>query len=786
MAKPKRARRAASKTQSEDAAQTAVTIRAYSESPERIPRSDLLKRLARKWGYILRARSRWNDAPEARQFFDEKALEDLEKLGIKRSYVRALARVSHIEVELHPWDPADAKAADIQEAASATPWEYLLSAATRVEGRTGLLIVTRLFRNKAPAETAPLPKKALLVISDPGRIGEDYEFESEAKRIGAAMGDADVRTVVTPTLQILAAATKDDAYDVIHVTGVDTHQAPQSVPGLYETLEEKEPKIWADITDASGCVIDGMIMQKSNVPELPVTYVELAKALVDAKRPPHVVTLNLYHSGGRTAREIVRQGAHSALGFLDEIDDEVAEAFFQEFYWAWCRPERIMAAPQAYVKALAKMDSDRLQGTTIVIWMGKSVFEPVKLTDRPTAPQHKATTENRQARLARLGKMPIGELLQVELDVEKEVNYSLLHNDRDLVSRLTLNKLVSEDLEDISVLVELNVGAESYPYRHTELVLKEPQLALAAEIWIPLTAGLPRSLGERVRSTLYVKVTCGGRVAYEDTRRITLIPVDEWVDDTASNPWLPSFVLPRDPAVEEIIKSSRQLLVGLADDGGAGFSGYQAIDTDAEDPFKGVIDQVRAIWTSLVNEYRLQYINPPPAYSRRTQRLRTPSDIVAANSGTCVDLALLLASCLEYIDIYPVLVVHSDHAFVGFWRSDEAHERFAGLERIPAKVPAVGSRVGRSAAMPYVDSYGWRLTRLNYLEIMAYVAAGDLVLLEATYLTDGSSYSDAIEEGAAKMGDWRKFDSMLDIHVARTADPPVTPLPIMNDRPRKT
>ena len=66
-----------------------------------------------------------------------------------------------------------------------------------------------------------------------------------------------------------------------------------------------------------------------------------------------------------------------------------------------------------------------------------------------------------------------------------------------------------------------------------------------------------------------------------------------------------------------------------------------------------VDQQVQAIWTALVNEYRLQYINPPPAYSQQSQRLRTPSEILASKSGTCIDLALLIASCLEYIGVYP-------------------------------------------------------------------------------------------------------------------------------------
>ena len=81
-----------------------------------------------------------------------------------------------------------------------------------------------------------------------------------------------------------------------------------------------------------------MILRESNVAELPVPYQELAAALVDPKYPPALVTLNLYYSGARTAREFVRRGAHAALGFLDEIDDELAERFFQAFYWEWCRP----------------------------------------------------------------------------------------------------------------------------------------------------------------------------------------------------------------------------------------------------------------------------------------------------------------------------------------------------------------------------------------------------------------------------------------------------------------
>ena len=119
-----------------------------------------------------------------------------------------------------------------------------------------------------------------------------------------------------------------------------------------------------------------MILREPNVAELPVPYDELANVIINPKHPPSLVTLNLYYSGARIARELVRHGAHAALGFLDEIDDELAERFFQAFYWAWCKPgRRITTIPNAFIEAWQKMPGDGLHGTAIVIWMGHSVFQ---------------------------------------------------------------------------------------------------------------------------------------------------------------------------------------------------------------------------------------------------------------------------------------------------------------------------------------------------------------------------------------------------------------------------
>lgn len=764
-----------------------ITIRAWRSNKERIeakvPRQPRLVRLSQEWAYILRTRARWVDNQIQRLRFRERAISDLKSIGVSQYDIERLATFERVEVELHKWDSKDADLNRIHEAAAEIPWEYILSAATRGKGRFQPLLITRLFRHQTATPPPPPPKKVLFVESAPGRLYEEYDFESERNRIGAAVrGDPDTDNMTilnTPQLSELKQHVRKNAWDVIHVSGVDTHQLPQCIRGFYQDFEKKEAAGWKKICDGSGKVRDGMVLRQDGIAELPVGYDDLADALIDPAKPPSVVTLNLYHSGARTAREMVRRGAYAAIGFLDEVDDEVAELFYQAFYWIWCWPSSASTIPQAFMEAWNKMSGHPVHGTSIVIWTGQSVLEKKNQDDR-TGSQPAPLRESWDAWLARLNTASINRLLEVELEIDREVNYSLLHNDRQLISKLTLTKLVDEPLYDIAVQVELNFGDDNYPFRCTQRVFNETQLILAPQVKIPLTASLPRSLRERVQSTVYVKVTCSGRTAYETTRRVTLIPVDEWLDDTDSNPWLPSFVLPRDPAILGIINSSRRYLIGISDNPAAGFDGYQSVDQSAPDPSTAVDAQVRAIWTALVNEYRIQYINPPPAYSDRTQRLRTPSDVIGSNTGTCIDLALLLASCLEYIDIYPVVVLLTGHAFIGYWRSEEAYERFASVQRVPTQTPAVGSRAARSVNLPYVDRYGWRLTARSYDEIASYVTTGDLIMIEATFLTSASSFAEAIEEGRANLSSRDEFDCLLDIRLARTAAPPVTPLPIIN------
>ena len=91
-----------------------------------------------------------------------------------------------------------------------------------------------------------------------------------------------------------------------------------------------------------------------------------------------------------------------------------------------------MTIPAAFLEAWQEMDFDSIHGTAIVIWLGHSVFEqfwfPAPLAQL-SAPADAGPPRS-------LDDIPIGELIQVELEIATDVNYSLLHNDRQLLEKL--------------------------------------------------------------------------------------------------------------------------------------------------------------------------------------------------------------------------------------------------------------------------------------------------------------------------------------------------------------
>ena len=482
----------------------------------------------------------------------------------------------------------------------------------------------------------------------------------------------------------------------------------------------------------------------------------------------------------------VAAGAGAAIGFQDVFDDDLAEIFYSCLYSDWRRADWDL--PFAFRSAWesVRSRSGQLQGTGVALWSASSLYpKPDPSSARVADRRHDQLTKQMERESGKgvlssdVPLFQVDDYITVNVAPLEDLNYSLLHNQRPLFHRFVLSRKRPHALRDVRVKVSLSVGDESASFERT-LTLDSPAVDLQRDIHIPLTSALTRSVHESVRTSLFVEVWWGSHVLHRDTYPVRIVPVDQWRDSRDDRVWLPSFVFPRDPAVARLVDLAQRYLKVLRDDPAAGFDGYQSVNPKKVETLAETDVQVQAIWSAIVHDLRLAYVNPPPGYSREldSQRLRTPSMICKERCGTCIDLALFFAACLELVDIYPVVFLLDAHAFVGYWRAYEFHEDFAKVRR--ETIENLVSADSKSTSASGAQREGWFLGKMTYEEVLRHVNGQRLTPLEAVRLTEGCGFAEARDDGRENLRIEREFEGLIDLAIAREAQ--VTPLPIWGEQ----
>ena len=71
-----------------------------------------------------------------------------------------------------------------------------------------------------------------------------------------------------------------------------------------------------------------------------------------------------------------------------------------------------------------------------------------------------------------------------------------------------------------------------------------------------------------------------------------------------------------------------------------------------------------AIYTA-ITEQQIIYSTIPASFEEYGQRVRLADSVMAQKLGTCLDMALLYASCLEAIGLNALIIITQGHAFAG-------------------------------------------------------------------------------------------------------------------------
>lgn len=704
---------------------------------------------------MVRSRSRWRDTADSEGVVRKRCADALALLGLSSDSLPELASAGSVQLTIPRDAPRDVMV---------FPWEFVISEATRLLRQDGAggrrpLFVFRHVPNEAP-RVAPATvrpdedvPRTMIVESAPGRLGDVYEFENERRLVLLSLGahESGETVLVNPDLATLAKEVAEQSPEVVHLTGIDSFQGAQ-------LLNQTPPPSAKD-----GLYLPG----PGGFPEV-AGFDRLIPALVAPA--PALIAINAYNSS-RGAHLAVAQGAGAAIGFHDTVDDAIAEEFFSAYYTEWRRSGR--NAIEAFRRTWPKLAGRTLlRGTGIVLVTATPVrvagLAPTLTFRVPPTDADQRKPAPAEPTLDPATTLDYAERIGVEVKCSKLLNYSLLHNNWPLFETFVIRRLKPGRYAGLKVEVVLNAGDQS-PRFQAVYSLSEDQAVintLRDDVRVSLTSALARSIVESVYTSVSVCVTWGPHVLYEITNRVEMLPCDEWLDDDLNRKWLPSFVHPRDPAVRKVVDDAQRYLIALADDADAGFDGYQSTDLSAaslEDRHSGVDAQVRAIWWTLIHDYRLAYVNPPPTFTERSQRLRTPGDVISGRRGTCIDLTLLLAACLEYVDIQPLVFLLTGHAFPGYVRSEEGRKELAQLY-----IESTGSAPANQGS--------WTIGKEQWSTVTRLVQQGHVVPLESTLLSERRGFAEAVAEGMQNLRSHREFQVLLDVHRARSAK--VTPIPL--------
>ncbi|MCB1877157.1 MAG: hypothetical protein KDH88_14370 [Chromatiales bacterium] len=712
-----------------------------------------LQTSAMDWSYTLAGIRNWLTDEKSRETQAGRAEEHLTLLGVGSDSLDSLAKAGLLEIEIPYREEAEGWEARIM------PWEFVLGLAlkSRREGRV-LPIVRFLQCEPAPRVLDEAPANVLFMDNAPGPLRDLPSGAGVRAQLTAHLQlnrepDFDHQTLSAVRTRMLT-----NTPAVVHFSAVDNEQARRLI-GERDT-NRRDQRDGAFLANAQGGV--------DFVEAMP-----LAQALVPAGGGAlHLVSIASPGAAARIAPLCVAAGAQAAVGLQVPLDEAENAEFFTTFYQNWrLSGWKLLAAFIAGSERLYR-DLGVFPGTGPVLWSAHSLLAG--------AGDVQAESYSELARKAREEKQtPLGtgtggdgELLEVSAKPLEKLNYSLLHNNQNLFSDFRIVPKRLGTVTGVSVEVRLHLGMEDIRYRG--LYALSETLDLAPVVRIPLTSEMARSLRDTVNTSLTVAVAVHGRDLYCKSFRVALLPVDEWQDSKEQRKWLPSFVLPGDPAVRTLVDRAQKYLRVLADDPSAGFDGYQSTRPDAREPDLGVDNQVQALWWALINDTRLAYINPPPTFSERSQRLRSPSDVLQAGRGTCIDLTLLLAACLEYVEIHPVVILLHGHAFPAYLRSAAAFERLSAISRVtPSEVVAKPSMEGPDTS--FAPETPWILGNRFYSRILELVRDGDLIPLESVWLTRHKGFWEAVDEGMLNLRSKSDFEWLIDIHGARRT---VTPLPV--------
>ncbi len=322
----------------------------------------------------------------------------------------------------------------------------------------------------------------------------------------------------------------------------------------------------------------------------------------------------------------------------------------------------------------------------------------------------------------------------VTLDVQfiESVNFSFAQLGRNPVDHVTVSNNAEAPLE--GAILRIDSAFDLL----TDVDLHIPVVAAGEEIDVDcadvkVNANEILKLTEKtVDGVDFDLLVSDRRIAHAHVE-MTFWAFDQW-DGTLG--LLPAFVTPNHPLLAQVLVRASEHLRKWT--GNSALDGYQSED------WQRTRFQAAAVFRAL-QESSIVYAGPPASFDAG-QRIRLVDAVLEQHLGTSLDLAILYASCLEAIDLRPLIVLIKGQAYAGVWLEEDSFP-----EIVEEDISALAKRCAKGV--------------------------NQMTVVECTMFAKDSKATFDDAEGIAqqRLLDYSKFICAIDVHRARQSQ--VLPLP---------
>lgn len=328
-------------------------------------------------------------------------------------------------------------------------------------------------------------------------------------------------------------------------------------------------------------------------------------------------------------------------------------------------------------------------------------------------------------------------IITVGGEVNASINFAMQQNYVPVIRHLVVSNISEEAVENLDLKVTFEPEfANEYIY-HIDNISANKSIEISP-VKLTMNTEFLFSLTEKMVGIVTVSVLKDENVIFSRKHNLELLAYDEWSGLLIMPEIIAAFITPNHPAVTAVIREASEFLKKWK--GTPSFTGYQTNNPN------NVKLQMAAIYAAAFRK-KIVYNNPPASYEVIGQRVRLPHTVLEQKMGTCLDLSVLYAACLEAAGLYPLLFFTKGHAFCG------CHlERETFSDCVVDDVSAIEKRIAEGAE--------------------------ELLLVECTDFVDGGEldFDRALKHGKDHLLNISDFICAIDIQ--RTRGSGIRPIPL--------